>query len=347
MAEQLSTLSRETFRESIQNQREQAIPQSSQQLRIEVSGQRNELSLLSEVLLQRIPIISRAIIDSVLIDGVRELLLSSSSSLQQSYLQQILQQAQQYTRTSQQRHPEENNQFIIQLPVQTNQQPHQQPIRMFQQSHAEQSLLQIPLPLQMLHLINSGNNNNQMLLQLSQLLANSNLRSRGSSVAFQESYMQTMESLLPQTSQQENSQSSHFCTRLPQQTNRCSQQQQQILDVSQQQRIPGTQQLLLQISQQIPVFSLQQPTQQMEPLLVRVFQQSSQQPCAEGNRDSLLQAPQQSVQSIQQPIVQPIQQIPVQSLQQMLSTQQAPIQSSQQSPILPIQQPNPERPSIF
>lgn len=220
MSEQSSSRSRETFR-ATQNQQEQAFHQSSQQLRIEFSGQQNDLSLL-EVLSQRIPVmqLSREVIDAVLMNGVRELLLPFSSSIQQPYLQQILRQAEQHAQASQQRYPEENNQFVLQLPIQTSQQLQQQASRMSPESHTEQSSLQVPLQ-QMLHLINFGNTNTQMLSQSSQLLANSNLSSQDSS---RQSHTQRIESLLPQASrqspqiiQQENPQSSHLCVELSQQ----------------------------------------------------------------------------------------------------------------------------------
>ncbi|OZC06281.1 hypothetical protein X798_06734 [Onchocerca flexuosa] len=359
MSEQSSSRSRETFHPT-QNQQEQAFHQSSQQLRIEFPGQQNDLSLI-EVLSQRIPVmqLSREVIDAVLINGVRELLLPLSSSIQQSYLQQILRQAQQQqVQASQQRHPEETNQFFLQLPIQTSQQL-QQPATMSPESHTEQLPLQLPLQ-QMLHLINLGNTNTQMLSQSPQLLANSNLSSQDSVVASQQPHMQGIESVLsqasrqsPQIIQQENPQNNHFCVELHQQAN--LQQQQESLDVSQQQRVPETQQLLLHIPQQVPVFSfLQQPIQQ--PLLVQVLQQSSQQSCSNENGHSLLQVPQQPVQPVQQPVMRSIQQMPMQSsLQQMLLTQQAPLLSSQRSQMPPIQQqsiqtvqqPNQARPSIL
>uniref|UniRef100_A0A0R3RJY5 Polyhomeotic-like protein 2 n=1 Tax=Elaeophora elaphi TaxID=1147741 RepID=A0A0R3RJY5_9BILA len=255
--------------------------------------------------------VSREIIQNIFTEGIYELLARPSSSLtyaQQLCLQTLLQQA---LERSQQRHPNEN-QCIFQLPAQTN----QQSSRISQQSYEEQlqSLRLSPQQVQQLQMIIAGNTNGQMLGQISQLQANSNALPTES----QQSNVESIEALILQPSLQlaqniqfQNQQGNHLFTELSQQANQHLQSQQCLLNESRQQ--------LLQLSQQVPILSLQQSLQQ--PLLLQILQQSStaspQQQCPQQNQHPLLQIPQQVV--LQSVSVQPSLQQVQQSTQQLLA----------------------------
>ncbi|EFO20973.1 hypothetical protein LOAG_07517 [Loa loa] len=333
-----TTPSQETHQQE-QVSQEQAFHQQPQQLKIRFSHRQNvQPSKKPSSKGSSITDSSREVIENMLTDGVHEILVPSSSSIQQPHL---LQQAQQQVQTSQQKYPEEN-QFVIPLPVQTNQQSFGIP-----QQSQEQLLLQVPLqqPQQMLNVVNPGTTNTQMFLQVPQLQTNSNIPSQESPITSQQSHMRRAESLFLQASQQSAEtdtrgnrlfiKPSHHNQRL---------QLQQPSDGSQQQNVQGTQQLLLRLSKQIPISSPQQPLQQAQPLLVQLLQQSSatpRQPCPEQKQHPFLQ----------QTTLRPVQKIPVRSsLQQVRSTRQTPMQSFQR-PLVPqstqvFQQPN-QRVSSF
>lgn len=252
---------------------------------------------------------TRGIIESMLTEGVRELLVlppSSLSSIGQPQLQTNSQEAQRYS---------DGNQYVIQLPVQAN----QQSSRIFEQSHAEQFLLQIPV--QPIYVTDPENTNTQIFLQ-PQLLTTSSISPLESSIASQQSNMQRAESLFLQPSQQsaqniqqQNLRGNHLLTD-SQPTNQ-SLQLHEPLNGYHSQHVQGIQHSLLRLSQ--PVLSLQPLLQQTQPLLVQVLQPSitSQQEHSQQNQNSLLRVSQQSV----------LQRMPTQSsLQQVQSTQQAHIQ---------------------
>ncbi|CAG9531930.1 unnamed protein product [Cercopithifilaria johnstoni] len=319
MSEQSSIPSRGTYHTTEQREQasqQQAFRQLLQRIRL-VNGQ--NASALAELITARFsnPAVYRETMEDVLTEGVHELLVpssssssssSSSTSIQQPHLPPIFQQTQQRMQASQQRYSD-GNQYVIQLPVQTN----QQSFGVSQQAHAGQLFLQVPL--QQLYVVNPGNANPQMFLQVPQLQANSNIPPLESSIESQQSHLQRAESLFLQPSQQsvqnvqqQNPQGNHLLTELSQQTNQHLQSQQSLNgSQSQQQHIQGIQHSLPQLSQQIPILSLQQPFQQTQPLFVQVLQQSSaipQQSYPQQNQHPLLQVPQQPVQSLQQPLVQ-------------------------------------------
>ncbi|KAL4002537.1 hypothetical protein ACH3XW_3855 [Acanthocheilonema viteae] len=351
MPEQSSTPTREKSHRT--QQREQTFHQLLHQLRL--SGQ-NASSSSPELISSGFSIsdAARQVIENVLTEGVHELLVpsssSSSSSIQQSQLQAIIQQFQQRIQSSRQRYSD-GNQYIIQLPVQSN----QQSSGISQQSRAEQLLLQVSLQQpQQLSVVNPGNINTQMFLQVPQLQGNSNIPPLESSIASQQSHMQRAESLFRQPSQQsaqnvqqQNPQgNNHSLAELSQQTNQCLQSQQHLNGSQyQQQHIQGIQQSLLQLSQQVPILSLQQPLQQTQPLLVQILQQSSttpQQPRPQQNHHPLIQVPQQPVQQ-RMPVHYPLQQ--VQSTQQALA--QSLLLPSVQQPAQVFQQSNQAMPSFL
>nr|CRZ23542.1 Bm9284 [Brugia malayi] len=197
---------------------------------------------------------------------------SSASAIQQPYLRMTLRHALQRIQAAQQRYLD-RNQFVIQLPMQAN----QQSTELIQQANAQQQLPQMPSQqLQsMFHVLTpsstSNSTNAQMFRQFPQSQANSNLTPQQSQQ--QQQQQQThMQSASQPFLQQSNSQNNHLITQSSQQINQSLLQSQQI---SQQQNSTAIQQLLLRLSQQIPTLPSQQSLQQTQPMLVQVLQQSS------------------------------------------------------------------------
>ncbi|VDO17713.1 unnamed protein product, partial [Brugia timori] len=269
--------SRETFRvtqeEGENTSQQQIFSQSPQQLRIHFSYDQNVPSI-PELLTREYAISdsSRRIIENMSADELQEMFMpSSASAIQQPYLRMTLRHALQRIQAAQQRYLD-RNQFVIQLPMQAN----QQSTELIQQANAQQQLPQMPSQqLQsMFHVLTpsstSNSTNAQMFRQFPQSQANSNLTPQQSQ---QQQQQQThMQSASQPFLQQSNSQNNHLITQSSQQINQSLLQSQQI---SQQQNSTAIQQLLLRLSQQIPTLPSQQSLQQTQPMLVQVLQQSS------------------------------------------------------------------------
>ncbi|VDN85135.1 unnamed protein product [Brugia pahangi] len=181
MSEQSSReTSRVTQEEGENTSQQQIFSQSPQQLRIHFSYDQNVPSF-SELLIREYGISdsSRRIIENMSADELQEMFMPSSSSasaIQQPYLRMTLRHALQRIQAAQQRYLD-RNQFVIQLPMQAN----QQSTELIQQANAQQQLPQMPSQqLQsMFHVLTpsstSNSTNAQMFRQFPQSQANSNL----------------------------------------------------------------------------------------------------------------------------------------------------------------------------
>ncbi|VDN84911.1 unnamed protein product, partial [Brugia pahangi] len=258
MSEQSSReTSRVTQEEGENTSQQQIFSQSPQQLRIHFPYDQNVPSF-SELLIREYGISdsSRRIIENMSADELQEMFMPSSSSasaIQQPYLRMTLRHALQRIQAAQQRYLD-RNQFVIQLPMQAN----QQSTELIQQANAQQQLPQMPSQqLQsMFHVLTpsstSNSTNAQMFRQFPQSQANSNLTPQQSQQQQQQTHMQrASQSFL----QQSNSQNNHLTTQSSQQINQSLLQSQQI---SQQQNSIAIQQLLLRLSQQISTLPSQQ-----------------------------------------------------------------------------------------
>nr|CDQ05994.1 Bm9288, isoform a [Brugia malayi] len=329
--------SRETFRvtqeEGENTSQQQIFSQSPQQLRIHFSYDQNVPSI-PELLTREYAISdsSRRIIENMSADELQEMFMpSSASAIQQPYLRMTLRHALQRIQAAQQRYLD-RNQFVIQLPMQAN----QQSTELIQQANAQQQLPQMPSQqLQsMFHVLTpsstSNSTNAQMFRQFPQSQANSNLTPQQSQQ--QQQQQQThMQSASQPFLQQSNSQNNHLITQSSQQINQSLLQSQQI---SQQQNSTAIQQLLLRLSQQIPTLPSQQSLQQTQPMLVQVLQQSS------ATSEPFRPEQEQQRQQQQQQEHQHHQQHQQQQQQQQHSLQQIPQQTSILRPVnrIPVQQ---------